>query len=132
MKNTTVERTAPPTHLIKDQQERLRSIAAKVFPTGARLILLPGEGDLVLLASWKLGTDASRPNKRSKTVQIGISREALEDYAQGLNGEREYADRRLEVLLRKRLAQLDPSHDAPLGTEPPMEKWHVGTTELNG
>jgi len=132
MKNTTVERTAPPTHLIKDQQERLRSTAAKVFPAGTRLILLPGEGDLVLLASWKLGTDASRPNKRSKTVQIGISREALEDYAQGLNGEREYADRRLEVLLRKRLAQLDPSHDAPLGTEPPMEKWHVGTTELNG
>jgi hypothetical protein len=132
MKNTTVDRQELPAHLLKDQQERLRSVAEKIFPTGTRLILVPGEGDFVLLASWKLGTDASRPNKRSKTVQIGISREAMEDYAQGVNGQREYADHRLELLLRKRLAQLDPSHDAPLGTEPPMEKWQIGTIELNG
>jgi hypothetical protein len=132
MKNTTVDRTALPAHLLKDQQERLRGVAEKVFPTGTRLIVLPGMGDFVLLASWKLGTDASRPNKRSKTVQIVISREAIEDYAQGINGKREYTDQRFESLLRNRLAQFDPSHDAPLGTEPPMEKWQIGTIELNG
>jgi hypothetical protein len=117
---------------MKDLHERLRGVTEKVFPTGTRLIGLPGEGGFVLLASWKLGTDAARPNKRSKTVQIKISQEAMEDYAQGVDGQREYADQRLESLLRKRLAQLDPSHDAPLGTEPPMEKWPVGTIELNG
>jgi hypothetical protein len=103
-----------------------------VFPTGTRLIVLTAEDDLVLLASWRLGTDPLRPNKRSKTVRIGISQEALEDYSRGVDGQREYADQRLESLLRRRLAQLDPSHDAPLGTEPPMEKWQISTIELNG
>lgn len=132
MNNTNTDRAAPPAHLVRDQRNRIRGVAEKVFPTGTRLIILPGEGDVVLLASWRLGTDSSRPNKRSKTVQIGISQEAMEDYARGVDGQREYADVRLESLLRRRLAQLDPSHDAPLGTEPPMEKWLVGTIELNG
>jgi hypothetical protein len=132
MTNTTVDRAVPPPHPIRDSQERLRGVAEKVFPTGTRLVALPGEGDFVLLASWKLGTDPARPNKRSKTVRISVSQEALEDYRDGQEGQREYADQRLASLLRKGLAQLDPSHDAPRGTDPPVEKWQIGTIELNG
>ena len=56
-----------------DSLTRLRAVAEKVFPTGTRLIAPPGDGELILLASWKLGTDKTRPNKRSKTIRVAIS-----------------------------------------------------------
>jgi hypothetical protein len=132
MTETTVDRAVSPAPPIKDPHVRLRGVAETVFPTGTRLVALPGEGDLVLLVSWKLGTDPARPNKRSRTVRISVSQEALEDYRGGQEGQREYADQRLASFLHKGLAQLDPTHDAPLGTEAPIEKWQVGTIELNG
>ena len=115
-----------------DAHARLRAVAEKVFPTGTRMLSPAGEGDYVLLASWKLGTDSTRPNKRSKTVRIAITEEAMADYTRGAAGEREHADHRFESLLRKHLARFDPAHDTPLGNEPPVEKWAVGTLELNG
>ena len=132
LKNTFADRATPSVHLGRDQQARLRAVAERVFPTGTRLITLPGEAEFVLLASWKLGTDPTRPNKRSKTVRIGISPEAMEEYGRSAMGGREHADQRLESFLRKNFARLDPSHDAPLGTEPPVEKWRFGAIELNG
>ena len=117
---------------MRDLQERLRAVAERVFPAGTRLVSPPGEGDYVLLASWKLGTDPTRPNKRSKTVHLAVSQEAMEDYRDGPAGQREYADHRFEGLLRRQLAGFEASHDTPRGTEPPIERWTVGTVELNG
>jgi hypothetical protein len=88
MKNAFADRVVPIIHLGRDQQARVRAVAERVFPTGTRLITLPGEAEFVLLASWKLGTDPMRPNKRSKTVRIGISPEALEEYGRNALGER--------------------------------------------
>jgi len=117
---------------LPDHSHRLRAVAEKVFPTGTRLIAPSGQRDYVLLASWKLGTDPARPNKRSKTVRVVISEEAVADYALGADGAREYAEARCEALLRGRLAQFNPAHDTPLGSEPPVEPWIIGTIELNG
>ena len=115
-----------------NHHERLRAIAEKVFPSGTRLIAPSGEGDYVLLVSWRLGIDKARPNKRSKTVRITISEEAMNDYTRATNGERDYADVRFEALLHSRLAAFDPAHDTRPGSEPPVEKWTVNTIELNG
>lgn len=115
-----------------NHHDRLRAIAEKIFPAGTRIIVPPGEGYYVLLASWKLGTDSTRPNKRSKTVRIALTEEAMADYTRGANGQREYADARFEASLRSRLERLNPSHDTALGSEPPVEKWLINTIELNG
>ena len=117
---------------MSDGAERLRRVAEGVFPAGARLIVVGGEGDMVLLASWKLGTDPVRPGKRSKTVRVTLSEEAMSDYRRGANGERDAADARFATLLKTKLERFDPTHDTPLGTEPPMERWAVNTIELNG
>jgi hypothetical protein len=109
----------------------LRSAAQRVFPPEARLIALPGGDSFVLLASWPLG-DKQRPSKRSKTVRLNLTAEAMEDYRRGTDGARDYADARLEAIVKKLLATFDPTHDTPLGTEPPIERWEVGTVELNG
>lgn len=116
---------------MSDGAERLRHIAEGVFPAGARLIVV-GESDVVLLVSWKLSTDPARRNKRSKTVRVTLSEEAMGDYRRGADGEREAADVRFATLLKSRLERFDPMHDTPLGTEPPIEPWSVGTIELNG
>lgn len=115
-----------------NHDDRLRAIAEKCLPMGARLIASGGEGYYVMLASWKLGTDPARPHKRSKTLRIVLTQEALDDYARGAKGERNSADARFEASLRSRLSKFNPSHDAPLGSEPPIEKWDIGTIELNG
>lgn len=117
---------------MSDGAERLRHVAERVFPAGARLIVVGREGEVVLLASWKLGTDPERPNKRSRTVRVTLSEEAMSDYRRGAEGERDAADARFATLLKSRLERFDPMHDTPLGTEPPIEPWSVGTIELNG
>jgi hypothetical protein len=119
-------------HPMPNHHERLRAIAEKIFPTGARLIAPTGEGDYVLLASWKTGTDKTRPTKRSKTIRLAISEEAMADYTRGVEDERDNADIRFEAALRARLAAFEPTHDTPLGTEPPIERWTLTTIELNG
>ena len=116
---------------MSDGAERLRHVAEGVFPGGARFIVV-GESDVVLLVSWKLSTDPARRNKRSKTVRVTLSEEAMSDYRRGAAGERDAADARFAALLKTKLGQFDPDHDTPLGTEPPIERWKVGTVELNG
>lgn len=119
-------------HYMPNHHDRLRAIAEKVFPTGTRLIAPSGDGDYVLLASWKTGTDQARPTKRSKTIRLAISEEAVADYTRAVDGERDNADVRFEGALRARLATFEPTHDTPLGTEPPIERWTINTIELNG
>ena len=117
---------------MSDGAERLRHVAEGVFPAGARLVVVGGKGDMVLLASWRLGTDPKRPTMRSKTVCVTLSEEAMSDYRRGADGERDAADGWFATLLKVKLERFDPTHDTALGTEPPIERRSVGTMELNG
>ena len=111
-------------------------MAERVFPEGARLLEMPsGEGELGvwrMLVSWKLGTDPTRPHKRSKTVRIIVGSEALEDFTRSPFGAREAANGRFERWLRTELERFDPNHETPNGVEPPVVPWQIGTVELNG
>lgn len=116
--------------------ERWREMAARVFPPSARILELPPRNNSDasvwrLLVSWRLCTEPARPSKRSKTVRIEIEAEALEDYTRSPPGARQAADTRLEAWLRAELERFDGDHDAPLGTEPPVVAWTVGTFDLN-
>jgi hypothetical protein len=117
---------------VRDGREQIRALIETVFPKGARVVALPGRGEFQLLVSWKLGTDSARPGKRSKTVRILIEQVAMDAYRQAGDSERAYSLNRFRALLARRLELFDPDHDAPMGTEPPIEKWSIGTVELNG
>jgi hypothetical protein len=105
---------------------------AKSFSPEARVVSVAEDQDLVLAISWRLGTDPERPSKRSKTVQLTISQEALDDYARAPEGQKQASDARLERHLAERLTGFDPEHQAPLGHEPPIERWLVDTMTLVG
>ncbi|MEP7311739.1 MAG: hypothetical protein ABI859_04110 [Pseudomonadota bacterium] len=115
---------------MKQWEERLRAVAERAFPRGTRLIAPPGKGDYVLLASWKVGADPAR--RRGKTVRITIATVALETYGKAREGERHIADQRFNSFLFTQLSRFDPSHDTPLGTEPPIVTWAVDDRVLNG
>ena len=117
---------------MRDGREQIRVVIESVFPKGARVVALPGMKDYQLLVSWKPGTDPSRPGKRSKTVRIHIDAAAMDVFRQADESQRAYSLARLKPLLARRLELFDPDHDAPPGTEPPIEKWNIGTLELNG
>lgn len=117
---------------IRVSKERLRAIAERVFPAGARVIEPLGESDLMLLVSWRLGTDPTRPSKRSKTVQVVIAEEAIEDYTEASVGERQRADARLERMLTAQLQELDPDHNAAPDEAPPLVHWVFGAFDLLG
>jgi hypothetical protein len=87
---------------------------------------------MMILATWRLGAELPRANKRSRLLHIAITQEALEDYARGSDGVRVASDERFVAWLRHQLSRFDPTHDTPLGVEPPAETWSVNTLELNG
>ena len=87
---------------------------------------------MVILATWRLGAGPPRPNKRSRTLRIVICAEALEDYANGSDSARQAGDARFVAWLRRQLSDFDPTHESPLGVEPPAVAWPVSTLDLNG
>jgi hypothetical protein len=116
---------------MKDYGPHFRTLAEKSLPESSRILVSGGGPDLLILATWLLG-DANRPAKRSRLVRICISQEALEDYAAGRESVRRASDARFQDWLGARLQAFDPTHEAPLGVEPPAVTWMLDTRELNG
>lgn len=117
---------------MKDFSAHFRALVERELPQDARVFSPGREGEIIVLATWRLGTDPARPNKRSRMVRVVISEEAIADYARGSDGMRLAGDQRLVVWFRKQLAGFDPDHDTPLGVEPPSVTWSVDTLLLNG
>jgi hypothetical protein len=117
---------------MKQWREHLRVVVARSFAPEARIVEVEREGDLALLISWRLGTDPKRPSKRSKTIRVAIEAEALDDYAAASPGQRQLADARLARHLQDQLLRFDPEHHTPLGQEPPLVRWSIGTVPLLG
>ena len=113
-------------------REHLRAVSARSFSPETRVLAIDGLQNLELVISWRLGTDPQRPAKRSKTIRLTIEAEAVEDYAAAPPGQRQLADARLEQHLAQRLRQFEPDHQTPLGREPPIERWVIGTLALLG
>jgi hypothetical protein len=117
---------------MKDFSNHFRELVERLLPDDPRILIPLGGSDMMILATWRLSTDPSRPNKRSRMLRIAISEEALDDYARGSDGVRLASDNRFVAWLRHQLGHFDPNHDTPLGVEPPAETWSVSTLDLNG
>ena len=87
---------------------------------------------MMILATWRLDSDAFRASRRSRMVRIVIVEEALKDYARGADEVRLSSDERFVAWLRRQLDSFDPHHDSPLGVEPPPVTWTLSTIDLNG
>lgn len=79
----------------KKLQHHWLDLIRPLFMKDADLNILYQKDDYEVLVSWKLGTDPSRPSKRSKTIRIIVSEEAVEDYLKKSARQRENDDEKL-------------------------------------
>lgn len=109
--------------------EILKVIKA-VMPANADVNVVPGIDSLDVSVSWLLHDDPDRPNKRSKTIAIAVSHEAAQDFA-ALSDQAD-VQRRVTAFLNQKLAQFDPSNNAPKYEPPPVEKWVITSKIITG
>ena len=117
---------------MKDFSSHFRVLVEKLLPDEARILMPRGGYDMIILATWKLQSDAFCASRRSRMVRIVIAEDALKDYARADAEVRAASDQRFAAWLQRQLGAFDPHHDAPLGVEPPSVTWTLTTAELNG
>src|SRR5450631_782216 len=112
---------------MKDFSNHFRELVKRQLGDDPRILVPRGAQDMMILATWRLASDASRLNKRSRMIRILISQEALEMYARGSDTVRLASDERFVSWFRRQLSTFDPNHESPLGVEPPSVTWPVST-----
>lgn len=115
----------------QDIARHLASIVTAEFPKHADVARTEEGGDLCLYLDWRLRTDPTRPNQRSKVILVCISREAISDYANRDEEQRKSADALLREFLSHRLAVLAPEPAAPAHVVSTPEEWFVDTGMIN-
>lgn len=102
------------------------------MPAAAEIRVVSGVGSLNVGVSWKLDDDPERPNRMSKTIAICVSHEAAQDFVSASVANRAGTYQRVLVFLTQKLAQFDPTNNAPRYEIPPVEQWVVGSDVLVG
>jgi hypothetical protein len=76
--------------------------------------------NLRLVIDWSLRTDPARPNKHSKSIELCVSREAIDDYKGSTQQRRATADKALARHILARLKSFNPEHQTPREIVPPV------------
>ncbi len=90
-----------------------------LFPKRARIVVETGER-LVVNIDWKLGTDPTRPYKRSRLIRLVLPRASFDDTA-----DMKKAGVRFRELVEERLALFNPDHKTARCGRPPHEEWVI-------
>lgn len=126
--NSTRRKEAP---MSQPVAEHFLGIVEQAFPKKADIVRADESGDLRLLIDWRLGTDPQRPNKRSKSIELRVSYEAISDYANSTGRQQKVADALLAKAVKAKLAEFDENHNARREVVPPREKWVISTHDIN-
>ncbi len=115
-----------------DVKESVIGTIMKHMPNGAEHYVTPTSGDYKLSIHWKLHTDASRPNKYSKTIVITIPQELIEDFPSYPEALQKSALEKISQHIQASLSNFDPDHDSPRGKPEPVENWDIAIERLFG
>ena len=92
-----------------------------LFPKNARIEV--GEGnDLVLQIDWLLGSDPTRPHKRSRVIRVVVPEKAINDCA-----DFKTAGSQFKKVIQHKLSLFNPDHDTRRCGRRPTEEWVVAT-----
>ena len=112
------------------QRDEWRELVISAFSSDADVNVNPYTDDFEAEASWPIPT-AECPNKRSKTVNLVISQEAVRDWLEKDESRRERDKQKVEKWIRNKLESFDANHEAPRDQLPPQVDWIIGTEVLN-
>ena len=112
------------------QRDEWRELVIFAFSSDADVNVNPYADDFEAEASWPIPT-AECPNKRSKTVNLVISQEAVRDWLEKDESRRERDKQKVEKWIRNKLESFDDGHEVPRDQPPPQVDWIIGTEVLN-
>jgi hypothetical protein len=101
----------------------LQAIRNVMSPQAEIQVMPVGAGVLNFDVSWGLSNDPTRPNKRSKTISIAVSREAFDDFSTTSTNSQKRAYDLIDKFLAASLAAFDPQHNTPIENTPLAEQW---------
>ena len=102
-----------------------------IFPTNAWIVSRFSKNNHIIQIDWRLGNDPQKPSKRSKTIEITIKEDAIEDYLDKNKLDRELYGILLKNLICERYNHFDPDIDARTSQYIPVEKWLISKDVLN-
>lgn len=105
----------------------IETIKAGIFPNNAEFTILPihGNGDFTCEIDWKLPSNPQRPNKRSSTIKILISREALEQCEHTCD----YTNKFITAIKTK-FETFTPDHTKSGNDLPPVVTWNITSADI--
>jgi len=112
------------------QRDEWRELVISAFSSDADVNVNPYTDDFEAEASWPIPT-AECPNKRSKTVNLVISQEAVRDWLEKDESRRERDKQKVEKWIRNKLESFDDGYEVPRDHPPPQVDWIIGTEVLN-
>jgi hypothetical protein len=81
--------------------------------------------ELIYRVDWKIPAEG-RPNKRSRPIEIHLSRDTLDDYRDASRQEdRDEMERRIVKYIKSKLESFDPHHDLSSFDQPQAEVWSI-------
>ena len=116
--------------MIQHQWDDWEVLVISAFCSDANVSFNPTADNFVATVSWPLPTE-DRPNRRSKTIRLLITREALRLYLEKDESRREQDEQKVKEWIRKQLQQFDADHDAHRNQPPPQGDWVISTEVLN-
>ncbi len=112
------------------QWEEWEVIVISAFCSDADVSVNPTADEFVATVSWPLPTE-DRPNRRSKTIRLLITREALRLYLEKDESRRKQDEQKVKEWIQKQLQPFDADHDAHMNQPPPQVDWIIRTEVLN-
>jgi len=112
-------------------QDHWSDLIRTLFKPDADLRVRDNEDHYEAVVSWKLGTDPSRPSKRSKRIRIIVPWETVDDYQNKSELQRKNDDEKLFQFIKANLENFEPNHNNPIEMGPPEVKWIAGSGVLN-
>ena len=112
------------------QWDEWEVLVISAFCSDADVSVKPSADDFVATVSWPLPIE-DRPNRRSKTINLVITREALCLYLEKDESRRKQDEHKVTEWIQKQLQQFDANHEAPRDQLPPQVDWIIGTEVLN-
>ena len=109
-------------------KQAIAEVLTEVLPDKAEVEFDYNRNDFFASFCWLLGTDPSRPYKRSKKVHFIVTPEALRDFSEVGNKCEARLLINFEAYITHKLDMFEPEHDSPEGAPVPVEKWLIDST----
>jgi len=116
--------------LDKHQWDEWEVLVISAFCSDADVSIDPNSDDFVARVSWPLPTE-NRPHRRSKTIRLVITREALRLYLEKDESRRKQDELNVIVWIQKQLQQFDADHEAHKNQPPPQVDWIIREEVFN-